>query len=136
MVQPDQACRAVARGRREDVKLERSPGLNLVRAERSGCCIYAFVEKQPLEKVVRVENGAGNTSNLSIKPVPAVVNFRTPHEFTRGETVMMLELLPGESRGYWKHHAPGKWFKQAKAYGKVNNMRANLLFDSGAEISI
>ena len=49
---------------------------------------------------------------------------------------MMLELLPGESRGYWKHHAPGKWFKQAKAYGKVNNMRANLLFDSGAEISI
>ncbi|CAI5706523.1 unnamed protein product [Peronospora effusa] len=50
--------------------------------------------------------------------------------------MMTLDVLPGESRGYWKHHAPGKWFKQAKASGKVNNIRANLLFDSGAEISI
>ncbi|OWZ03645.1 LOW QUALITY PROTEIN: hypothetical protein PHMEG_00024583 [Phytophthora megakarya] len=25
---------------------------------------------------------------------------------------MELDLLPGESRGYWKYHAPGKWFKQ------------------------
>ena len=49
---------------------------------------------------------------------------------------MTLDLLPGESRGYWKHHAPGKWFKQAKASGKVNNIRANMLFDSGAEVSI
>ena len=49
---------------------------------------------------------------------------------------MTLDLLPEESRGYWKHHAPGKWFKQAKASGKINNSRANLLFDSGAEVSI
>ena len=49
---------------------------------------------------------------------------------------MTLDLLPGESRGYWKHHAPGKCFKQAKASKKINNSRANLLFDSGAEVSI
>ena len=49
---------------------------------------------------------------------------------------MILDLLPGESRGFWKPHAPGKWFKQAKACGKINNSRADLLFDSGAEVSI
>ncbi|KAE9314677.1 hypothetical protein PR003_g19188 [Phytophthora rubi] len=49
---------------------------------------------------------------------------------------MELELQYGESRGYWKYHAPGKWFRQAKAIGKNNNERATLLFDSGAEVSI
>ncbi|OWY98607.1 hypothetical protein PHMEG_00030587 [Phytophthora megakarya] len=70
---------------------------NLVRAERSEICIYAFVEKR-----------------------------KTPK----------LDLLPGESRGYWKYHAPGKWFKQAKSTAKINNENATLLFDSGAEVSI
>ena len=37
---------------------------------------------------------------------------------------------------YWKYHTPGKWFKQAKAVGKINNERATMLFDSGAEVSI
>jgi hypothetical protein len=46
------------------------------------------------------------------------------------------DLLPGESRGYWKYHAPGKWFKQAKAAGKINNTKVTLLLDSGAEVSI
>ncbi|POM63185.1 hypothetical protein PHPALM_27546, partial [Phytophthora palmivora] len=67
-----------ARRRGKDVKLERSPGWNLVRAERSKLCIYAYVEKK----------------------------------------------------------AGPKWFKQAKAVGKLNNERATLLFDSGAEVSI
>ena len=49
---------------------------------------------------------------------------------------MELDLAPGESRGYWKYHTPGKWFKQAKAVGKINNEKATLLFDSGAEVSI
>ncbi|KAE8991160.1 hypothetical protein PR001_g21304 [Phytophthora rubi] len=46
------------------------------------------------------------------------------------------ELLPGESRGYWKHRAPGKWFRQAKITGKINNEKAILLLDTGAEVSI
>uniref|UniRef100_A0AAV1TT80 Peptidase A2 domain-containing protein n=1 Tax=Peronospora matthiolae TaxID=2874970 RepID=A0AAV1TT80_9STRA len=49
---------------------------------------------------------------------------------------MEIELAYGESRGYWKHYSPGKWFKQAKAVGKINNVKATLLFDSGAEVSI
>ena len=31
-------------------------------------------------------------------------------------------------------HAPGKWFKQAKAVGKIDNEKATMLFDSGAEV--
>ncbi|GMF35588.1 unnamed protein product [Phytophthora fragariaefolia] len=50
--------------------------------------------------------------------------------------VDVLDLLPGESRGYWKQHSPGKWFRQAKSYGKINNEKAILLLDTGAEVSI
>ncbi|KAG6590560.1 reverse transcriptase [Phytophthora cinnamomi] len=46
------------------------------------------------------------------------------------------DLLPGESRGYWKQHSPGKWFRQAKITGKINNEKAILLLDTGAEVSI
>uniref|UniRef100_A0AAV1TUQ3 Peptidase A2 domain-containing protein n=1 Tax=Peronospora matthiolae TaxID=2874970 RepID=A0AAV1TUQ3_9STRA len=49
---------------------------------------------------------------------------------------MELYITPGELRGYWKYHTPGKWFKQAKAVDKINNEKATFLFDSGAEISI
>ncbi|EGZ20270.1 hypothetical protein PHYSODRAFT_328401 [Phytophthora sojae] len=45
-------------------------------------------------------------------------------------------LLPGESRGYWKQHSPGKWFRQAKIHDKINNDKAILLLDTGAELSI
>ena len=57
-------------------------------------------------------------------------------EYTRSPAMMELDLAPGESRGYWKYHTPGKWFKQAKAVGKINNEKATMLFDSGAEVSI
>uniref|UniRef100_A0AAV1UAE2 Peptidase A2 domain-containing protein n=1 Tax=Peronospora matthiolae TaxID=2874970 RepID=A0AAV1UAE2_9STRA len=49
---------------------------------------------------------------------------------------MELVLAPGESRGYWKYHTPGKWLKQAKVVWKANNEKATMLMDSGAEISI
>ncbi|POM69108.1 LOW QUALITY PROTEIN: Hypothetical protein PHPALM_14644 [Phytophthora palmivora] len=29
----------------------------------------------------------------------------------------VMDLLPGEPRGYWKHYGPGKWFRQAKIAG-------------------
>ncbi|KAE9293724.1 hypothetical protein PR003_g24436 [Phytophthora rubi] len=44
--------------------------------------------------------------------------------------------LPGESRGYWKHHVPDKHFKQAKANSKINNVRVVALLDTGSEVSI
>ncbi|ETP37577.1 hypothetical protein F442_14617, partial [Phytophthora nicotianae P10297] len=49
---------------------------------------------------------------------------------------MTLELLSAEMRGYWKYHAPSKWLKQAKTGEKINNEKADLLLDSGAEVSI
>ncbi|KAE8901708.1 hypothetical protein PF005_g25032 [Phytophthora fragariae] len=49
---------------------------------------------------------------------------------------MTLDLQPGESRGYWKHHVPDKHFKQAKANSKINNVRAVALLDTGSEVSI
>ncbi|GMF49729.1 unnamed protein product [Phytophthora fragariaefolia] len=51
-------------------------------------------------------------------------------------SVDVLDRLPGESRGYWKQHSPGKWFRQAKIHGKINNEKAILLLDTGAEVSI
>ena len=47
---------------------------------------------------------------------------------------MELDLEPGESR-VWKYHTTGKWVKQAKAIGKINNVKATLLFYSGADVS-
>ncbi|GMF63901.1 unnamed protein product [Phytophthora fragariaefolia] len=47
-----------------------------------------------------------------------------------------IDLQPGERRGYWKHYAPRKWYKQAKIHGKLNNRRAVILLDTGAEVSI
>jgi len=92
------------------------------------------VEKQPIEEVSKLTNSTDNTSEL--KPTSMMASVRKIDEYARSEVEMELELMPGESRGYWKYHAPGKWFKQAKAVGKINNEKAALLFDSGAEVSI
>ncbi|OWZ02777.1 LOW QUALITY PROTEIN: hypothetical protein PHMEG_00025600 [Phytophthora megakarya] len=48
----------------------------------------------------------------------------------------LRDLKRGESRGYWKRHSPGKWFRQAKISGRINQERATLLLDTGAEVSI
>ena len=77
-----------------------------------------------------------NTCDLNLQTSPSISSVRRIDEYSRSENVMELDLAPGESRGYWKYHAPGKWFKQAKAVGKINNEKATMLFDSGAEVSI
>ncbi|POM75920.1 Reverse transcriptase [Phytophthora palmivora] len=85
--------------------------------------------------------------SVTPEEAPRQTSFRNPEyqtgsshlrkdEYSRSGVVMELDLLPGEFRGYWKYHAPGKWLKQAKATGKINNEKATLLFDSGAEVSI
>ena len=74
--------------------------------------------------------GDRSTLNSSISSVKRVDHY------SRSPVEMELDLAPGESRGYWKYHTPGKWFKQAKAVGKINNEKATFLFDSGAEVSI
>ncbi|OWY94876.1 LOW QUALITY PROTEIN: hypothetical protein PHMEG_00035271 [Phytophthora megakarya] len=57
-------------------------------------------------------------------------------EYRRSGSAPTLDLLPGESRRFWKHHAPDKWFRQAKIVGKIHNEKAILLLDTGAEVSI
>ncbi|CAH0521547.1 unnamed protein product [Peronospora belbahrii] len=46
------------------------------------------------------------------------------------------EIVAFQSRRYWKYHAPTKLLRQASISGRVNNDCANLVFDTGAEISI
>lgn len=121
---------------RKDDKLGRSPGWNLVRAERSNFCIFAYVEKQHKEERSTPDEKIQNISKVGNYPSVHVASLKEPNDFPRENAVMEIYLLPGESRGYWKYHAPSKWFRQAKASAKVNNDRANLLFDTGAEISI
>ncbi|OWZ14289.1 LOW QUALITY PROTEIN: reverse transcriptase [Phytophthora megakarya] len=130
VVCPEQTRRNVASECGQDAKLERSPGWNLVRAERSEICIFAYVEKREKPEVSKPID---NTCEVHNKPTFA--NLRK-NDYSHTDVVMELDLLPGESRGFWKYHAPGKWFKQAKSTAKINNERTTLLFDSDAEISI
>ncbi|GMF33491.1 unnamed protein product [Phytophthora fragariaefolia] len=116
---------------REAVKLDRSPVWNPVRAEQSKLCIYAYVEKQSKSDVRKLIRPIDNARGLH--------DERTMHqvdEFGRSEVTMALNVLHGESRGYWKYHVPDKKFRQAKATGKINNEKATLLVGSGAEVSI
>ncbi|KAI9920258.1 hypothetical protein PsorP6_015929 [Peronosclerospora sorghi] len=110
-------------------KLGRSPGLNLVRDERSSLCIFACVDKKA-DRAEEKDNEKCDQPDL-----PRLANFRID-EFSRSPVIMEVDLLPGESRGYWKYHSLKKWFKQTKASGKINNERSTLLFDSGAKVSI
>ena len=57
-------------------------------------------------------------------------------EYTRSSMKMELDLAPRKSRRYYKYHTPGKWFKKAKAVGKIKTEKATMVFDSDAEISI
>ncbi|OWZ04066.1 hypothetical protein PHMEG_00024099 [Phytophthora megakarya] len=62
--------------------------------------------------------------------------FQRPNKIAEYRRSKTMDPLPGESRGYWKHHSPGKWFRQAKITGKIHNEKAILLLDTGAEVSI
>ena len=111
--------------------------MNLVRAERSGLCIIAYVEKKKTDRESKQDTDMEtNISRSKLKRVASVSHLKRIDEYSRSEPTMEIELAYGESRGYWKHYSPGKWFKQAKAVGKINNVKATLLFDSGAEVSI
>ncbi|GMF15042.1 unnamed protein product [Phytophthora fragariaefolia] len=67
---------------------------------------------------------------------PQFTTLRYANEYAREPLLEAIELQPGERRGYWKHYAPHKWYKQAKIHGKLNNRRGVLLLDTGAEVSI
>ncbi|OWZ13203.1 LOW QUALITY PROTEIN: hypothetical protein PHMEG_00013518 [Phytophthora megakarya] len=116
MVRSDSTRRAVPRASGEDIKLERSPGWNPVRAERSKYCIYAYANKATTDRGRKESDLRGNTCNLhsyaaNIASLPRI------GEFGRSDAEVALDLKRGESRG-------------------VNQERAILLLDTGAEVSI
>ncbi|OWY92910.1 hypothetical protein PHMEG_00037881, partial [Phytophthora megakarya] len=76
--------------------------------------------------------------DLWFKPTNQEVTpeIQRPSKIAEYRQSTTMELLQGESRGYWKHHSPGKWFRQAKITGKIHNEKAILLLDTGAEVSI
>ena len=81
VVLPDHAGGPVAGSSGEDIKLECSPGLNLVRAECSNCCIHTFVEKHSVKKVDKVDELVGETSNFCMYSVAVVANTRVLTNF-------------------------------------------------------
>ncbi|OWZ11926.1 LOW QUALITY PROTEIN: reverse transcriptase [Phytophthora megakarya] len=105
----------------------------------SGKCpmeeFYNLIRQWYKQEKPEVSKQIDNTCELHKRPTFAIANLRKD-DYSRTDVVMELDLLPGESRGYWKYHASGKGFKQAKSTAKINNEGATLLFDSGAEISI
>ncbi|OWY97400.1 hypothetical protein PHMEG_00032074, partial [Phytophthora megakarya] len=76
--------------------------------------------------------------DLWLKPADQEVTpeIQRPNKVAEYRRSTTMDLLPGDSRGYWKHHSPGKWFRQAKITGKIPNEKAILLLDTGAEVSI
>ena len=117
----------------EIFSLGRLPGLNLVRDDRSRLFIYAFVERQKRDQ--EFNDPIADTGGVSTF-VSSISSVKRVDEYTRYPMKMKIDLAPGESRGYWKYHTPGKCSKQDKAVGKINNEKTTMLFDSGADISI
>ncbi|ETP33875.1 hypothetical protein F442_17691 [Phytophthora nicotianae P10297] len=124
---------ALEEGLRARQRVKNRQDARLAGSQRPKHCIYAYVEKK--SEVSERKNLIDNTCDLHGKHTSVVSSLRKPDEFARVDRVIALEL-PGEMRGYWKYHAPSKWFKQAKTGGKINNEKADLLLDSGAEVSI
>ena len=92
MVQPDQARWDAAGEGGEDNKLGRSPGLNLVRAGRSDCHVFAYVEKRFKEDIAVKK--IGNISKIENYPAVHVACLTEPNGFAREDAVM----------GYWTYY--------------------------------
>ncbi|OWY98390.1 LOW QUALITY PROTEIN: Eukaryotic/viral aspartic protease [Phytophthora megakarya] len=92
--------------------------------------VYAYVGKKSKEGL---NNHPGRTTP---KRVFSISVARPIDEYARGQPLGVVDLQPGERRGYWKHYSPTKWYKQTKIHGKLNNRKAVLLLDTGAEVSI
>ena len=98
--------------------------MNLVRAERSRLCIYAFVERRKrdqefndrIDPIANIHGGSTFVSPTS--------SAKRVDECTRSPMKMELDLAPMESRGYWKSYTPGKWFNQDNDVGKINNEKS------------
>jgi hypothetical protein len=138
MVRPAETrCDAAAHSRK-DVKLDRSLVWKPVRDERS-VSVYAYVARNAQVSVsespatLNDNTCESKLERTSPERSPKVSAFQPVDEYAREEPVGVLDLQPGERRGYWKRYAPDKWYRQAKIHGKLNN---HLLLDTGGEVFI
>lgn len=86
--------------------------------------MYAFIEKK---KATEEQGDNGDQLHVLLNEEPT--------EFERVPAVQRLSLLPGERRGYWKQH-PNQTFRQTIVHAAINDRRARILMDSGADVSI
>ncbi|OWY90673.1 Eukaryotic/viral aspartic protease, partial [Phytophthora megakarya] len=104
--------------------------------------VYAYVAKRSRDEVSRCTAALNDNTceskmvRTALERAPRVSAIRSTDEYARETPLNAIDLQPGERRGYWKHCAPDKWYKQAKIHGKLNNRKAVLLLDTGAEVSI
>ena len=68
--------------------------MNLVRAEPSNCCIFAYVEKQLKEEMGTPVKKIGNISKSGNYSMIHVAFLNEPNDFARENAVMELDLLP------------------------------------------
>ncbi|OWZ12351.1 hypothetical protein PHMEG_00014508 [Phytophthora megakarya] len=90
-------------------------------------CIYAYVNKATTDRGRKDSDLRGNTCNLH-SYTAKIASLPQISEFSRYNTEVALDLERGESRGYWKRHAPGKWFRQAKISGRIKQERERSCF--------
>lgn len=118
------------------VKRNRLLAGELVRARRSPICIYAYVTKGSVSSVSRANDTAEDQDLIHV-PVDAndhmvqrVARLRSDYD----RLSQSLILCPGEKRGYWNEskRVPPQTIVQAA----VNDQRAKILMDSGADMSI
>ena len=102
-----QACSDVAGTIREDAKLGRSPGWNLLGDERSRLCKYAFVERKMVDGSKDRKDDLHDICDSS-NCLRSVSIVRPHDEYSRSLTKMELVFTPGESRRYYKYHTPEK----------------------------
>ncbi|OWY99705.1 hypothetical protein PHMEG_00029254 [Phytophthora megakarya] len=106
--------------------------------EKSGSAGSRLGSRPAKDSLAAAEEKLISTGGASQNPDPARSRTKAlPQisEFSRSNAEVALDLKRGECRGYWKRHAPGKWFRQAKISGRINQERAILLLDTGAEVS-
>jgi hypothetical protein len=142
VVRSEETLRIVTPSRGEAVKLDRSLVWKPVQDERS-VSVFAFVTKghstvAHSDDTPRLDNiHESNPKRGPTRKTPYVLSVRSQaDEYARTPPAEVVNLDSGERRGYWKYYAPDKWHRQAKIHGKLNNRRAILLLDSGAEVSI
>ncbi|OWZ19977.1 hypothetical protein PHMEG_0005683 [Phytophthora megakarya] len=102
----------------------------MIRLDKPACspnkyCIYAYVNKATTDRGRKESDLRGNTCNFH-SYTAKIASLPQTSEFSRSNAEVALNLKRGESRGYWK----------PKISGRINQEKAILLLDTGAEVSI